>query len=91
MKKILTVPNTELVDNESAKSKDYGIPVTTLREIKYLKQVGHENCIELLEIAFDRGKSYKTFVANHFLETLEQLNLQNIRKISILLVIFRRS
>ena len=55
MKKILTIPNTEIVDSEDAKAKDYGIPVTTLREIKFLKQVNHENCIELLEIAFEKG------------------------------------
>ncbi|KAJ3303121.1 serine/threonine protein kinase, CMGC, CDC2/CDK sub [Kappamyces sp. JEL0829] len=56
LKRILTVPNLEhCAPEEQAKSKDVGIPVTTLREIKILKSLDHENLVELLEIAFDKG------------------------------------
>ena len=59
LKKILTTPNTGDQPQHSPTSsvvKDYGIPVTTLREIKYLKQVDHDNCVDLIEIAFEKGK-----------------------------------
>ena len=57
LKKILTLPNSEIpLPEDRHKSKDYGIPVTTLREIKYLKRVRHPNCVELLDIAFEKGK-----------------------------------
>jgi hypothetical protein len=59
----LTIPNSDIVDPE-AKAKDYGIPVTTLREIMYLKQVKHENCVELLEIAFEKGLYHLEFCPN---------------------------
>jgi hypothetical protein len=58
LKKILTTPNTAdqpQYSPTSSVTKDYGIPVTTLREIKHLKQVNHDNCVELIEIAFEKG------------------------------------
>jgi hypothetical protein len=38
-----------------ANNEDQGIPVTALREIRILQNMDHENVIELMEIAVEKG------------------------------------
>jgi hypothetical protein len=63
LKQILTVPILDhSAPSEADKSKDYGIPVTTLREIKVLKKLKHSNIVNLIEIAFEKGFSWSNLI-----------------------------